>query len=63
MKIANKDIRLEANEAGVRLWWIADQIGLSDANFSRKLRYELPNEEKEKLRAIIRDLSTDRGCL
>lgn len=49
----NIDIRMEAQRAGVKLWQIADELGLSDCNFSRKLRKELPDAEKEKIRQII----------
>ena len=37
---ANNEIRVAANTARVRLWEIADAIGLSDSSFSRKLRKE-----------------------
>lgn len=49
----NIDIRTDAQKSGVKLWQIADELGLSDCNFSRKLRKELPDSEKEKIRQII----------
>ena len=49
MTITNNDIRTKAEKAGVRLWQIAEKIGINDGNFSRKLRHELPQEEKEKI--------------
>ena len=39
---ANNEIKSRAKEKGVRLWEIADEIGLIDSSFSRKLRRELP---------------------
>jgi len=51
--VKNIDIRMEAQRAGVKLWQIADLLGITDCNFSRKLRKELPNAEKEKIRQII----------
>lgn len=53
----NIDIREKAAARGVRLWQIADRIGINDGTFSRKLRKELPNEEKVKIALIIKELS------
>lgn len=52
----NQDIKQEAKAAGVRLWQIAERLGLTDGNFSRKLRHELPAGEKKQIMAIIEDL-------
>lgn len=43
---ANLDIRAKAKGAGVKLWEIADKLGITDSHFSRKLRHELPQAEK-----------------
>ena len=52
--MCNLDIKAAANEAGVRLWEIANEcLGITDSHFSRKLRHELPDEEKEKIREYI----------
>lgn len=53
----NKDIRDYAARRRVRLWEIAMQLGINDSSLSRKLRKELPQEEKEKILAIIDDLA------
>ncbi len=52
----NLDIRKEASNAGVKLWQIAEKLGINDGNFSRKLRKELKAEEKTKIRAIIAEI-------
>lgn len=52
----NNDIRNEILGAGLKLWQIADALGIRDSEFSRKLRQELPEETKDKIRAIIKDL-------
>ena len=57
----NQDIRRTAAGAGVKLWQIAEALGISDCNFSRKLRKELPQEEKERIFGIIRELSQEVG--
>ena len=53
----NQDIREKAQQSGVKLWQIAQEIGINDGNFSRKLRRELPDQEKAKIYAIIEKLS------
>lgn len=54
--MCNNDIRTEAKAANVKLWQIADALGLYDTNFSKMLRKELPPEEKAKIRQIISEL-------
>lgn len=58
---ANADIRETAKRAGVRLWQIADELGINDGNFSRKLRKELPAAEKARIYVIISQLSDAEG--
>ncbi|WP_187116777.1 hypothetical protein [Anaerotruncus rubiinfantis] len=58
--MTNREIRLAAADAGVKLWQIADKLGIADCNFSRKLRRELPEEEKERIRQIIAELKEGR---
>ena len=56
----NVIIRDEARRAGVKLWQIADRLSLNDGNFSRKLRKELPDQEREKILRIIAELAQER---
>ncbi len=55
----NKSIRTAAEKNGVKLWQIADALGMNDGNFSRKLRHELPPEETEKILALIDELAKE----
>lgn len=55
----NSDIRQEIKSAGLRLWQIAEALGMQDNNFSRRLRHELSEAEKAKIREIIADLSKE----
>lgn len=57
----NTDIRQAAKAAGIRLYQIAAEIGLNDGNFSRRLRRELPDAEKQKIFEIIDQLSSERS--
>ncbi len=48
-------MRAAAAAAGICLWEIAEVLGVTDSTFSRKLRRELPENEKEAVfRAIER---------
>lgn len=58
--MANEMIRNTARAKGVRLWELAVAYGVNDSNFSRKLRRELPNEEQEKILAMIDQISEGR---
>ena len=58
--MCNKGIREAAKKAGIRLWEVAAACGINDGNFSRKLRQELPQEEKEKILAIIDRLAQEK---
>ena len=57
----NTDIRLEARTSGVKLWQVAEALGMHDSEFSRKLRKELPKKEKMNIKAIIEQLKTARS--
>lgn len=59
--MANLDIRAEAVSCGVRLWRVAEELGIADASLSRKLRKELPQAEKERIISIIHRLSKEVG--
>lgn len=56
----NKEIRALASTAGIRLWQIAEQIGINDGNFSRRLRHELSSSEREHVLMIIKELAAEQ---
>ena len=56
----NKEIRDAAKNAGIHLWQVAEVYGINDGNFSRKLRKELTQEEKEKILEIIDRLAREK---
>lgn len=57
----NLDIRLMAAGHGIKLWQIADSLGISDCTFSRKLRKEISESEKQEIFAIIEELTRRDG--
>ena len=56
----NSEIRQEIKSAGLRLWQIAEALGMRDAHFYRSLRDELNENEKQRIRrAIARCIAAD----
>ena len=56
----NSMIRDYARLKKVKLWQVAEKLGLHDSNFSRKLRHELSVEETEQIIQIIDDLTKEQ---
>jgi len=56
----NLDIREAAQNNAVMLWEIADKIGIADSSFSRKLRRELPQGEKQRIFSAIEEIAKDK---
>ncbi|MCD8116872.1 MAG: hypothetical protein LUE21_07120 [Oscillospiraceae bacterium] len=54
--MSNEQIRRAAGGAGLRLWQIAAAMGMSDSSFSRWLRTERSEEEKNQVLEIINSL-------
>ena len=44
---ANIEIRESAKKNGVKLWMVAEAMGIADSGLSKKLRRELPADERE----------------
>ena len=56
----NKDLRDYAFSQNVKLWEIAEKIGITDSTFSRKLRRELDDSRKAELKNIIDQISAEK---
>lgn len=59
-KETNKEIRNAAKAAGVLHWEIAEKLEIQDSAFSRKLRKELPQDERDKILGIINELADEK---
>ena len=59
----NWEIRSAYMQAGAKQWQVAEELGISETCFSRKLRKELPPEEKEKILEAIRRLGREKGAV
>jgi hypothetical protein len=58
--LKNEWIREMAKSKGILLWQIADRLGITDGNFSRRLRHEMTQEEQERIRVIINELAEEQ---
>lgn len=50
---ANCEIRSECRKYGIKLWELAAWIGISEATMTRKLRQELPSEQRDHILNMI----------
>lgn len=55
--MANEGIRRAAKGRNVHLWQVANKLGMADSAFSRKLRYELSEDEQRTIIGIINDIA------
>ena len=60
VNMRNQMIRDAAMESGVRLWEVAERVGIADCNFSRKLRQELPPDEQTRIVGIIHEIAAEK---
>lgn len=59
MKKANTDIREKVASCGLRMWQLADALGMADTTLCRKMRKELSREEKNRIFTVIAELSQE----
>lgn len=53
---SNLEIRRAIKKTGLFQWQVAERYGVSESQFSRMLRRELPDEEKRLILNIIEQL-------
>lgn len=53
----NLEIRREAAKNGLKLWEVAEACGMTDSTFSRKLRRELPSDQRDYVLSVIANLA------
>ena len=49
----NKEIRNAMKQNGITQWKLGELLGVSENTVNRKLRKELPEEEKQKILEVI----------
>lgn len=58
--MANQDIRKSIEGNNLKYWEIAYRLRMNDGNFSRKLRKELPEDEKKRIFKIVDELKNEK---
>lgn len=57
----NLDIKEAIKKSRFKQYEIANQLGITEVYFSKKLRYELPAGEKEKILQAIEELKKENN--
>lgn len=57
----NLDVRFEAQKAGVKLWQIADAMGISEPTLTRRMRHKLSDDERRMFLSVISSISKCSG--
>lgn len=58
--LANEIVRTHAKKKSVKLWQLAAALNINDGNLSRKLRFELPEDEQQRLLSIIDEIAAQK---
>jgi hypothetical protein len=58
--IPNSSVRNAATRRGVKLWQVAHELGMHESSFSRKLRFELSEEEQVRIVGVINHIADVR---
>lgn len=57
--MSNTDVRKAAKNAGVFLYQVAAAIGISEPTMTRKLRFEMSDQEKQPIFEAIKKLEAE----
>ena len=57
----NKDIRISAYENNVKMYQIAEKLGMHYVTLNSKLRKELSNYEKQQIFQIIKEIKEENS--
>ncbi len=58
--MTGKEIKNTIICSGLKLWQIADKLGISDCTFSKKLRYDFSEKDTQKVMDAIAELSAQK---
>ncbi len=58
--MTGKEIKNTILSSGFKLWQVADELGISDCTFSKKLRYDFSEEDTQKVIDAISKLSAQK---
>ena len=58
---SNEKLKKLIKSKKIKLWQVADKIGMNDSNFSRMLRYELTKEQLISINNAIKALEGEKN--
>ena len=58
----NQEINEAFEKSGIKKWQAAEVLGIADTTFSKKLRKELSEDEKQKILTVIEQLKIQKGA-
>lgn len=56
----NETVKCYAKSNNVKLWQIADALGMKDSNFSKRLRYQFTLDEEKAIREIVDKIASEQ---
>lgn len=59
--LRNQEIRTAIEGAGLRYWWVAEELGIACGTLSNRLRKELSQEEKREVLTAVKRLADRLG--
>lgn len=57
----NLEIRRKLKEANLYQWQLAEGMKIAEQTLVRKLRRELPEEEKQKIFSVIEEIAAEKN--
>ena len=60
--LPNQTIREHAKQCGVRLWELADFLGISEATITRRLRYEMGERDTADYIQAVNTIAARCSC-
>lgn len=58
MTICNREIRQLIFDKGIKYWQVAEALSMTDSTFSKKLRRELSEGDKNRIKIIIENIES-----
>ena len=57
----NEKLKSFIKSKNIKLWQVADKLGIYDTNFSKMLRYKLKDEELNKVYKAVKELEREKN--
>ena len=59
--MTNNEVRRAIRVSGFYFWQVAEKLGMTDSSFSRKLRKELSEDEKQRVYDALEKLGKEEA--